>query len=415
MGVKIRFIDERWVNSNGTAEKVKLETPYWAVMVDYKGQRKFLKVEGGKQKALAKARDIENGLLRDEWSDAEGDPAAVSFQEYATGWLEGKKVGRKFGTRYSYSGNLSNHLLPCFGAKALRDISRADVRQLCTEKLAAGYTSATVGVMLSVLRAILGQAVEDGILAVNVASRAGKFVPKTSRKERKVFSADATEAVLKVARENHPDIYPALLLGFRAGLRIGEVCALKWEDINFEAGTLTVRRTNHKGHVDSPKGGRERVIPLSPELDAALRAYQARMAESALRTGSRWIYPLPPGRTRRTAQEGRSGRGEGIAPKPTAPIYDGWIRDRFRKCVEEAGLPSTGEFHSARHSFTSHLLGAGAPITTVRDLLGHAELTTTNLYAHDVSDAREIVGRLDSVGKPASPRKQENVKDGEAL
>jgi len=254
MGVKIRFVEERWIKSNGTKEKVKLETPYWAVMVDYKGKRKFIKAEG-KREAITLARDIEKGLFREEWADDGDDPGAIPFREYAEKWLAGKKVGRKFGTSTSYAGMLSNHLLPGFGAKALRDISRGDVRQLCNEKLAAGKKAGTVGVMLSVLRSILGQAVEDGILAVNVASRAGKFVPKTSRKERKGFSADATEAVLKIARVSHPDIYPALLLGFRAGLRIGEVCALSWDDVDFEAGTLTVRRTNHKGHVDSPKGG----------------------------------------------------------------------------------------------------------------------------------------------------------------
>lgn len=394
MGVKIRYIEERWKDG----VKVKLETPYLAVYVDYKGQRKFLKVEGGKQKAIAKARDIENGLFRDEWTDTEGDPAAALFQEYAARWLEGKKVGRKYGTAYSYAGNLSNHLLPIFGAKALRDISRADVRQLCTDKLADGYTAESVKVMVAVLRAILGQAVEDGILGVNVASRAGKFVPKASRKGHKVFTADATEAVLKVARESDPDIYPALLLGFRAGLRIGEICALAWEDINFDAGTLTVRQTCHKGHLGSPKGSRERIIPLSPELDASLRSYRARMAESALRTGSRWLYSI------------WSRKQE-----TWTPVYDGWIRDRFRKCVEAAGLPPTGEFHSTRHSFASRLLDEGAPITAVRDLLGHAELTTTNLYAHDVSDAREIVGRLDKIGKPASPRKQEIAAEGDTL
>ena len=120
---------------------------------------------------------------------------------------------------------------------------------------------------------------------------AGKFVPKTSRKERKVFPPEATEAVLKVAREKYPVIYPALLLGCRAGLRIGEVSGLSWEDVDFDERTLTVRRTNHKGHLDSPKGGREQVIPLSPELEAALRGHRARVAESALRTGTRWLYP----------------------------------------------------------------------------------------------------------------------------
>jgi hypothetical protein len=107
---------------------VKLETPDWAVMVDYKGKRKFLKAEG-KRETQVLARDIEKGLLREKWSDSEDDPGAVSFQEHAAQWLGGKKVRRKFGTSLSYVGNLSNHLLPSFWAKALRDISRADVRQ----------------------------------------------------------------------------------------------------------------------------------------------------------------------------------------------------------------------------------------------------------------------------------------------
>ena len=187
MGVKVRFIEERWVKSGGTKEKVKLETPYWAVMVDYKGKRKFIKAEG-KREALTLARDIEKGLIGGEWEEDGDDPGAISFREYAEKWLAGKKVGRKFGTSISYSGNLSNHLLPCFGTKALRDISRADVRQLCTEKLAAGYSAESVKVMAAVLRAVLGQAVEDGILPVNMASKPGKFVPKTSRKERKASS-----------------------------------------------------------------------------------------------------------------------------------------------------------------------------------------------------------------------------------
>jgi hypothetical protein len=83
----------------------------------------------GKREAQVLARDIEKGLLREKWSDSEDDPGAVSFQAHAARWLGGKKIGWKFGTSLSCVGNLSNHLLPSFRTKALRDISRADVRQ----------------------------------------------------------------------------------------------------------------------------------------------------------------------------------------------------------------------------------------------------------------------------------------------
>ena len=115
--------------------------------------------------------------------------------------------------------------------------------------------------------------------------------------------------------------------------------------------------------------------------------------------------------------EERWAKSNGTAEKVKLekPYWAVWIRDRFRKCVEEAGLPSTGDFHSARHSFASHLIGTGAPLTAVRDLMGNAELTTTNIYAHSVSDVREIVERLDNGGKSASPRKQESAVDEEVL
>ncbi len=123
---------------------------------------------------------------------------------------------------------------------------------------------------------------------------------------------------------------------------------------------------------------------------------RARMAESAFSKGTRWPYAI----WSPTHKEWR-------------PVYDAWIRDRFQKCVEEAGLPLTGEFHSRRRSFASHLLKAGAPITSVRDLLGHAELAMTNKYAHSVEDAREVIGRLEHLGRDAGPRKQENGESAE--
>ena len=106
---------------------------------------------------------------------------------------------------------------------------------------------------------------EDDILVANVASRAGKFVPKRTREKPKVFKPEARDFIESVAREKAPDIYPALLLGPRAGLLIGEICALSWDDVDFDAGAITVRRTINKGNLGSPNSGRERVIAMSPE------------------------------------------------------------------------------------------------------------------------------------------------------
>ena len=83
-----------------------------------------------------------------------------------------------------------------------------------------------------------------------------------------------------------------------------------------------------------------------------------------------------------------------------------WIRARFRKCIEAAGFPATCKFHILRHSYGSHSFERNIPATIIRDTLGHADFTTTNQYAHSVSNAQEIAGHIDRVRKPANPRKQ---------
>lgn len=79
MAVKVRFVEERWVKRNGVAEKVKLDTPYLAVLVDYKGQRQFMKCKS-KRHAGKKAEEIENGILREEWSTPQDDPGRATHR-----------------------------------------------------------------------------------------------------------------------------------------------------------------------------------------------------------------------------------------------------------------------------------------------------------------------------------------------
>jgi site-specific recombinase XerD len=77
-----------------------------------------------------------------------------------------------------------------------------------------------------------------------------------------------------------------------------------------------------------------------------------------------------------------------------------------------AGFTPSGKFHGTRHSFGSHLFAVGASSPDVRDLMGHADITTTNIYAHTVDDAAEIMGRLEQMGKHANPRKQAEGQEG---
>ena len=91
------------------------------------------------------------------------------------------------------------------------------------------------------------------------------------------------------------------------------------------------------------------------------------------------------------------------------PASREWIRINFRKALKAAEIPAI-HVHSLRHSFESHLVETGAPLSTVRDLLGHSSLMMTDRYVHAVSDGMESIKRLDKAGKSATIRNLENVR-----
>ena len=153
-----------------------------------------------------------------------------------------------------------------------------------------------------------------------------------------------------------------VLAGGDAGLRLGEIIALEWRDIDLSARRLTVERSDWLGHVTVPKGGRSRQLPMTQRLAAALR-------------GARHL------------------RGERVLCLPDgSPI----TRDRVIKAVRGAQRVAGIEqgVHILRHSFCSHLAMKGAPARAIQELAGHADLSTTQRYMHLSPAATEDAIRL---------------------
>jgi integrase len=153
------------------------------------------------------------------------------------------------------------------------------------------------------------------------------------------------ERVLLVARKRGAATYLIVLLGGDAGLRLGEIIALEWRDIDLHARRLTVQRSDWLGHVTVPKGGRSRQLPMTQRLTAALKAAKHLRSERVL--------GLPNG----------------------SPI----TRDRVIKAVRGAQRVAGIEqgVHILRHTFCSHLAMKGAPARSIQELAGHADLSTT--------------------------------------
>ena len=153
-----------------------------------------------------------------------------------------------------------------------------------------------------------------------------------------------------------------VLAGGDAGLRLGEIIALEWRDIDMAARRLTVERSDWLGHVNVPKGGRSRQLPMTQRLTAAMKAVRHLRGERVL--------CLPDG----------------------SPI----TRDRVIKAVRGAqrlaGIQQG--VHVLRHTFCSHLAMKGAPAGAIQELAGHADLGTTQRYMHLSPAATEDAIRL---------------------
>jgi integrase len=296
---------------------------------------------------------------------------------------------RKHGTRRC--GSVLKPLKAYFGYKMIGEITRADVREFCTAKMAEGLSPGTVRIKVGVLSTILNVALEDELIDKNPAAKPGKFLPKTMN-SRPFLTPEAAQSLLHAIRETDPDLYAYALIMLRAGLRIGEARALEWGDVDLAKRTLTVSKTDYMGVVGTPKGGRPRTIPLSGDLADTLKAHRTRTAAASLKSGRKLVFPDEMGR----------------------PLRGGVVNNRLAKCLVAAGLPKMTS-HALRHSFGTHLFLAGAPAPFVRDALGHRELGTTNLYAHAVTPGAEVFNAVDLMGKRAgheTPRNQDNPVTG---
>ena len=238
------------------------------------------------------------------------------------------------------------HLIPALGAKRLDAITNEQVQKL---KLAlARRAPKTVNNVLTLLSTLLKKAVEWGDLDKLPCTI--KLLPNP-RKTMGFHDFEEYERLLAAAQNRSAEAFLMVLLGGDAGLRLGEIVALEWVDVDLRARRLTVQRSDWCGHVTVPKSGRSRRLPMTQRLTNVLKAFRHLRSERVL--------CLPDG-------------------APTT-------RDRVIKAIRAAQRIAQTEVagvHVLRHTFCSHLAMRGAPARAIQELAGHADLSTTQRYMH---------------------------------
>ena len=219
---------------------------------------------------------------------------------------------------------------------------------------------------LTVLNMLLRKAVEWDVIERMPCAIRLLPVPKPSAG---FYDFDDYERLVEAAKAREPNAYLIVLLGGEAGLRCGEIIALEWGDVDLGKRQLCVQRSEWRGHVTTPKGGRLRYVPMTARLAAALRDHRHLQAARV------------------------------ICRRDGSPLTQDMVGDHVQRAARRA-LLSTSGVHRLRHTFCSHLAMRGAPARAIQELAGHQDLTTTQRYMHLSPAAIEGAIRLLEQPKP---------------
>ena len=320
---------------------------------------------------------------------------ALPCDEALRGWIRIHKAELSPSTEQTHRGSIESHLIPYFGSRDLRSITRDDIRAFIENRFEADKAAGTIRNALSALRRVYSLHVEAGLLDRNPAARCGDMVSRIGRRysgqgvrEVDAWTREEAAILLDTARSREPFVYPVLLAAFCTGMRRGELLALRWEHIQPDG--IRVRESFVRGITKTPKSDRARTVPMSPEMHGLLEE----MRGSRRKREGAWSDPglIFTTATGRQWHEQNFGRD--------------WRRLRGR-CVDDKGraLVRPLSFHCARHTFASWALDAGKSIVWLQHALGHASPDTTlRRYSHWVRQENEDMSFLRLVEPSESTR-----------
>lgn len=358
---------------------------------------------GGKRRRITRtgdtATEVRRKLREAQQSADRGVPVLSStprLDEYLTVWLSQKKSEISPSTYRSYSGIVNNHITPDLGRIRLNKLTQQDVNAFLYRKIeeanksaekrargekAARFSIATVDGIRRVLRAALNDAMRDDYVGRNVATLAR--APKVPRFEGKALTRKEAEAFLEAVSGTRYALLYRIALS--VGMRQAEILGLRWRDVDFEEGTISVRRQLQR--VDGVQTLRDlktiesrRTIPMTANTMKALRSHQVAQKEERLKAGGKW--------------QGEHWQLVFMTPHGT-PIDDANLRKDFRKRLEQAGLEHM-RFHDLRHSAASFMAAQGVHVKEAQRILGHAQVVTTmQVYTHaQLDNMREALERV---------------------
>lgn len=276
-------------------------------------------------------------------------------------------MGRKPSTLRSYRNQFDAQLVRRIGARPIAQLSRDEVEAMVAALARDGLSAKTIRNLLGLLNGICEFAIKRGWADANPC----RYVDRPGVEESQdihYLEPDEIEAVLRATgKGDFGRVHRTIILAAAmSGLRMGELLALRWLDVDWQAQRIRVRRSYVRGKLGTPKSRRgSRSVPLADRLGGELdRLYR----ESAYQADDDLVFGNP----------------------HTGGVLDGAALLRaFQRALKRAGVRRV-RFHDLRHTFGTRMAAAGVPMRTLQEWMGHRDLRTTLIYADYAPGAHEV-------------------------
>jgi integrase len=312
-----------------------------------------------------------NKVLRDRDLGRQVAGAEITLNEYLDRWLETAAMPRLREKSYrSYESLLRRYVRPALGPRNLAAICPLDIQAVYQQLVERGLSARTIRYTHSVLGSAMRQAIRWRLLAEDPTN--GAQLPRQQRRELRVLTAEQSRLFLETAMQYGPVFGVALTTAARPS----EYLALKWQDINWERGTVSIVRTLERAgggwrFAETKRASSRRVIKLQQWVLDELKRLSTK-AKSKPECGS-W--------------DGEAGL---IFKTPTGqPIDSDKLATKHKSILERAGLPMI-RLYDLRHTGATLALAAGVAPKVVSEQLGHASAAfTLDIYSHVMPHMQE--------------------------
>jgi integrase len=355
----------------------------WVASLQVAGKRRTV-YGATRLEALQKLKELQ------EWAERQGElpDAKRTVNDLLDAWLETCEPTLKPKTLVSYKQTCDLYIRPVLGPMRLDKLKPHHVQRL-VNGLQREDKARTAQLVYVLLHRACRLGVMWGWLVENPCGRVVR--PRYAPARKGMWTHDQLRTFLEGARDHW--LHPLFVLAVATGARLGELLALSWDEVDLEAGTVTIRRSLHRiaGRwvVSEPKTrAGVRTIALPQEAQQALRRQKRMQAQLRLKAGPAW-----------------EGTGLVFTGERGQPLCQSTVQHALRRECERLNLPPMAP-HGLRHLHASLLLEAGLPVPQVAQRLGHATpQVTMSVYAHALNrsdrEAAEVLQR--AIGAPPIP------------